>query len=127
MPDPDFADAIQEDSSTSHVEEWRVLLSFGDDDIGIAFREWWSESGADLFARWLAERTPIEPFPASDFGELKGSPLDERPSPPEFGELKGSPLDDGLTTGRGGGLDCPKCGRPMFHCRLQGYRCKTCN
>ncbi len=62
---------------------------------------------------------PMEPYPAIDFGELKGSPTDELPQPPEFGELKGSPLDE---IGK-----CSRCGRNMRHERLKGYQCSHCD
>lgn len=44
---------IEERYPSGDVEEFRCLLSFNDDDDGIAFREWWEEVGRVVFNEWL--------------------------------------------------------------------------
>lgn len=52
MTEKDAQEAVTEER-TLHAAEHEVFLSFRDDDMGHAFREWWAEKGAAAFAKWF--------------------------------------------------------------------------
>ncbi len=51
---------ISVDFPTQHprqdVADHEVLLSFAGDAEGVAFREWWHDEGAKMFACWMTAR-----------------------------------------------------------------------
>lgn len=53
MTEKEAADALREELPQERCAEHQCFLSFNDDDMGIAFREWWSEKGAAVFAEWF--------------------------------------------------------------------------
>lgn len=53
MTEKDAQEALTEELPRRECAEYQAFLSFRDDDMGIAFREWWALKGAALFAKWF--------------------------------------------------------------------------
>jgi len=53
MTEDDAQRALREELPQERCAEYQAFLSFNDDDMGIAFREWWALKGAAAFAKWF--------------------------------------------------------------------------
>ena len=54
MNEKEAAAALTEHLPAETCAEHQVFLAFNGDDEGIAFREWWNNRGAKLFAEWFS-------------------------------------------------------------------------